>query len=122
MEYPSAWVHRVAFNLANSHFRRASALRRAHARFSAAQGSPESDFDTAEQVTVRESVASLPEKQRQALVLRYFADMSVRDVAEIMRCPENTVKTHTRRAIEALRGRALLDDATLPQEEDVHVD
>ena len=48
--------------------------------------------------------------QRQALILRYFADLSVRDTAAAMRCPENTVKTHTRRALEALRLSGLLDD------------
>ena len=40
-----------------------------------------------------------------------FADLSVRDTARAMRCPENTVKTHTRRALDALRSSGLLDDA-----------
>jgi DNA-directed RNA polymerase specialized sigma24 family protein len=35
----------------------------------------------------------------------------VRDAAAAMRCPENTVKTHTRRALDALRSSGVLDDA-----------
>ena len=31
------------------------------------------------------------------------------DTALVMSCPENTVKTHTRRALEALRERGLLE-------------
>ena len=60
---------------------------------------------------VRDALATLPTAQRQALILRYFADLSVRDTAAAMRCPENTVKTHTRRALDALRASGLLDDA-----------
>ena len=51
----------------------------------------------------------LPTRERTALVLRYFGDLSVREVAEIMRCPEGTVKTLTRRAIASLRDAGLMD-------------
>jgi RNA polymerase sigma factor (sigma-70 family) len=60
---------------------------------------------------VRDAVTALPVQQRAAIVLRYFAGMSVREVAEVMKCPENTVKTHTRRGLEALRRCGLVDDA-----------
>jgi RNA polymerase sigma-70 factor (ECF subfamily) len=58
---------------------------------------------------------ALSEPQRRALVLRYFSDLSVREVADVMRCPSNTVKTHTRRALEALRDAGLVDDETHPR-------
>ena len=48
--------------------------------------------------------------QCRAVILRYFADLSIRDVATVMGCPENTVKTHTRRALESLRRSGLVDD------------
>ena len=66
--------------------------------------------DEASAIAVRDALQRLPDVQRQALVLRYFADLSVREVARLMSCPENTVKTHTRRALEALRTQGLLDD------------
>jgi DNA-directed RNA polymerase specialized sigma24 family protein len=69
------------------------------------------DLDRASVLAVRDALATLPTAQRQALILRYFADLSVRDTAKAMRCPENTVKTHTRRALDALRASGLLDDA-----------
>ena len=105
---PSAWAHRVGFNLAKSHHRRGAAWRRLRTRAIPEAGRYESDEATAVGVAVRAAVAALPEPQRQALVLRYFADLSVHDVAAAMGCPENTVKTHTRRALESLRTRGLL--------------
>jgi RNA polymerase sigma factor (sigma-70 family) len=101
---PSAWAHRVAFNLAKSQFRRRFAHRRARSRMGVI-ARPEPDLASA--MAVRAAVAELPEPQRRALVLRYFADLPLREVAAVMNCPENTVKSHVRRAIEALRGAGL---------------
>ncbi len=103
----SAWAHRVAFNLAKSRFRRRAIERRLR-RLEPAE--PPSELDTAARMAVRDAVAALPELQRRALVLRYYADMPVRQVAALMGCPANTVKTHTRRALAALRDAGLLDD------------
>lgn len=108
-ESPSAWVHRVAINLANSHFRRRAVARRVAARLG---GDQETDViaDVASDVMIRVAVRSLPRREREALVLRYFADFSVREVAASMRCPEGTVKTLTRRGIERLRRSGLVED------------
>jgi RNA polymerase sigma factor (sigma-70 family) len=101
---PGAWAHRVAINLANSHFRRAGAEARAKRRLQTQrQRSAAPDIDLAAAVTIRRAVASLPRRQRTALVLRYFVDLPVRDVAAVMECPEGTVKTLTSNAIVSLR-------------------
>jgi RNA polymerase sigma factor (sigma-70 family) len=106
---PSAWAHRVAFNRAKSHGRRPATWARVQPR---AVDRPIGavDPDRATVLAVHDALATLSDAQRQALILRYFADLSVRDTAAAMRCPENTVKTHTRRALDALRASGLLDD------------
>jgi RNA polymerase sigma factor (sigma-70 family) len=97
---PGAWVHRVAINLANSFFRRRAAETRAKQRLQHQEtGRRPSDLDPAAAITIRTAVVSLPRRQRAALVLRYFLDMSVRDVATVMQCPEGTVKTLTSKGI-----------------------
>ena len=100
MASPEAWVHRVGINLANSVFRRKVIERRARA--SLARHPAEEAPDTAAAVAIREAVSRLPRRQKTALVLRYFADLSVADVAQLMDCPESTVKTLTRRALQRL--------------------
>jgi RNA polymerase sigma factor (sigma-70 family) len=106
---PSAWAHRVAFNLAKSNGRREATWRRLRPRFEV-PADHQVERNDADVVAVRQAVTDLPLQQRAVIVLRYFAGMSVREVAEVMRCPENTVKTHTRRGLEALRGHGLADD------------
>jgi RNA polymerase sigma-70 factor, ECF subfamily len=104
---PSAWAHRVAFNLAKSHGRREATWARLRVR--AVPGTELVDVDSTDALAVRAAVASLPTAQRQALILRYFADLSIAEVAAVMECPENTVKTHVRRACARLRVSGLLD-------------
>jgi RNA polymerase sigma-70 factor, ECF subfamily len=48
-------------------------------------------------------VASLPDKPRMAIILRYQEDMDLREVAEVMEIPINTVKSSIDRALELLR-------------------
>ena len=57
---------------------------------------------------VRDALARLPEEQRVAVVLRYFADISERDVAEILGVPPGTVKSRVSRGLAQL---AVLIDA-----------
>jgi RNA polymerase sigma-70 factor (sigma-E family) len=96
-----AWAYRVAVNLANSWWRRRLAERRALGRFTdRARGDP----DLADAVAVRRAVATLPRRQRTALVLRYYADLPVAEVAALMGCAPGTVKALTSQALRGLRG------------------
>lgn len=103
---PEAWTMRVAFNLARSRFRRAAVARRAMGRLRSG-GATDDDADPADAVAVRRAVLHLPDRQRQALVLRYYADLPVREVAALLGCPEGTVKTLTFQAIAGLRRAGL---------------
>jgi len=47
--------------------------------------------------------ADLSEAQRTVVILRYFNDLPVSEIAEIMDCSEPTVRTHLYRAIRKLR-------------------
>ena len=54
-------------------------------------------------------MGGLTEVQRIVVTLYYYEDRSVEDVSEVLGMPENTVKTHLRRAREALRSAWLRD-------------
>ncbi len=106
MANPDGWVYAVSFNLARSRYRRLAAERRAHARLSRRPDSTV-DHDHAEAVEVRAALGRLPQRQRQAVVCRYFLDLSAADTAMAMRCSVGTVKVHLRTALASLRESGL---------------
>ena len=63
-----------------------------------------------ERSAVIAALRDLPERQREALVLRYYADLSEAQIAAAMRISRGAVKSHTSRAMAALRA-ALEQDA-----------
>lgn len=102
MDAPQAWLHRVALNLAYSHYRRRRAERAALIRVGS-RPVHNDDSDTTSALAVRRAVAGLPKRQRTVLVLRFYSDLSVAQTAEAMHCAPGTVKSLTNRAITALR-------------------
>ena len=54
------------------------------------------------------ALRALPARQRAVVVLRYFDDLTERDTARALGCSIGTVKSHTARALTALRGSAHL--------------
>jgi RNA polymerase sigma factor (sigma-70 family) len=58
-----------------------------------------------EQRTVARAIGDLPDRQREALVLRYYLNMSEADTAEVMRVSRGTVKSATSRALAAIGQR-----------------
>ena len=104
MDAPEAWAYRVAFNLAASRYRRRSAERRARTRLGPADEQVH-EPDATDALAVRAAVASLPPRQRAAVILRYFADLSVDQTAEALQCAPGTVKSLTSQAIASLRDR-----------------
>jgi RNA polymerase sigma-70 factor (ECF subfamily) len=51
---------------------------------------------------IEEAIKTLPARQREAFLLRYWEEMNVEDTAAIMECSEGSVKTHCSRATHAL--------------------
>jgi RNA polymerase sigma-70 factor (sigma-E family) len=79
-------------------------------------GSDSSDLDATiwedrgadERMVLSTVLLRLPKRRRAVLVLRFWADLSVEQVAEILECPIGTVKSQTARGLADLR--ALLGD------------
>src|ERR1700727_966195 len=56
-----------------------------------------------ERSAVVSALRTLPARQREALVLRYYGDMSEAQIASVMGISRGAVKSHTARAMAALR-------------------
>ncbi len=53
--------------------------------------------------TICAMLADLPERQREAVVLRFFEDLSTEQTAAVMNCAEGTVKATLHQALRKLR-------------------
>lgn len=100
-ENPAGWTYRVGMNLANSAWRRKLIARRAHSH--RGHEVPVARDVSADDLAVRAAVESLPPRQRSVILLRYFADLPVEEVARHMRCRPGTVTALTSKAIAKLR-------------------
>jgi RNA polymerase sigma factor (sigma-70 family) len=61
------------------------------------EGSPE------DRLVLLRALTSVPPRQRAALVLRFWEDLSVEDTARAMGCSTGNVKSQTARGLDALR-------------------
>ena len=74
--------------------------------FVGTQGTPSSVGSTGrpveydpDAIAVRDALWALPQRQREALVLRYFAGLLDREIADAMGCPVGTVKSLIHRGL-----------------------
>ena len=106
---PGAYVRRAVINQTNSRFRRL-ALEGRHSRTKSGdlRGERAPDDHLADQQLLIAALRRLPDRQRTALVLRYYDDLSVADTAAAMGVSVGTVKSTVARGLVSLR-RAMED-------------
>lgn len=95
---PAAWVRRVAYNLANSRWRR----NRVALAFSRRQREEYLDGPSPDRVALARALATIPPNHRRAIVLHYLADLSVAEIAAQEDTAEGTVKAWLSRGRAAL--------------------
>ncbi|HEV2633892.1 MAG TPA: SigE family RNA polymerase sigma factor [Actinocrinis sp.] len=61
------------------------------------------DPDPAESLDLLAALGAVPPRQRAAIVLRYYCDLSVEETADLLACSPGTVKSQTSRGLAALR-------------------
>jgi RNA polymerase sigma-70 factor (ECF subfamily) len=101
IESLNAWVTTVALNQARSGIRRVMAERRARSRLG---HEPVVETPTGDRIDVERALSTLPRRQRETLVLRYYLQLDTREVAAALGVNEGTVKS------ALFRARATLAD------------
>lgn len=96
------WLYRIAYNEFCSH------SRHTHEQRLGDEAPPDEASEGSEraadaQMTVQAALQLLPVPERTAITLFYIEDLPIKKIARVMDTPENTVKSHLRRAKEKLR-------------------
>jgi RNA polymerase sigma-70 factor (sigma-E family) len=100
-----AYLRRTIVNLFTSHLRRLR-LERAELKRRAAEARPRiEDPDPRIHDDLWSNVRTLPERQRAAIVLRFYEDLSERETAEILGCSTGAVNSLVAHAMVTLRER-----------------
>ncbi len=97
------YLRRTVVNLANSHFRHAK-VERAYLDREGRNLRPLADPDVDARQDMWRNLLRLPERQRAALVLRFYEDLTEVQIAEVLGCPLGTVKSLVSRGLGRLRG------------------
>jgi RNA polymerase sigma-70 factor (ECF subfamily) len=108
LDRPAAWLYVVAMNHLRDGWRRERREPHWDAGLDAPATDPSGGVTTA--LSVREAITTLPPRQREAVVLRYLADLPLADVAEAMGCAVGTVKATLHHALGSLRIELEEDD------------
>jgi RNA polymerase sigma factor (sigma-70 family) len=106
---PKAWAYRAVYRIAMDEHR----LRRRVAglvRHLAERRRPESEVPATERIAVWAEVDRLPPRQRQVIQLRYRADLSFTEIADVLGISASAARTHATLAMATMRSR--LDHAT----------
>ena len=112
----TAWLKRIAVNLGRNHLAR---RRNATVSLSECEEVLAADrrtdpmalaMDAVLHTAIRQAIQSLPDDQKRPLILRYFAGMTVPQIAAVMQVPEGTVKSRLFHGLRRIRQQIETDD------------
>jgi RNA polymerase sigma-70 factor (sigma-E family) len=94
-----SYLRRIALNLRLDRRRKASRSR----GIQPSTPVPDHAGEIDERQVLWAALGELPERQRACLVLRFYEDLSEREVASLIGCSVGSVKSHTHRGLKRLR-------------------
>lgn len=104
---PQQWMRTVMRRVWWRHVRRErerSPRERLHARHEAITATDEVVARTQLEQLVRQAVLELPDPYRRTIIMRFFEDLPVREIARREAIPSETVRTRIKRGYARLRG------------------
>jgi RNA polymerase sigma-70 factor (sigma-E family) len=98
-----AYLRRTVVNLSKNHFRRRAVERRFLARAAEPEPVPGPEGASIDRHTIVHALGRLPQRQRAAIVLRYYEDLPEDTIASVLRCRPATVRSLVARGVQTLR-------------------
>lgn len=105
-----AYLRRSIVNMFTSHLRRRRLERLELRRQRSAREREQRDVDFAERDAMWTALQGLPTRQRAAVVLRYYEDLSERETADVLGCSLGAANQLVARGIATLRVRSRGED------------
>ena len=97
-----AWLYRVAANACYSFFRKQKTeLKCFERQLKEVTDNPGPDFT--EELRIQRLLNELPDYQRIVVALKFYEQMTYRDIAEVLCCPVGTVKSRMHEGLKKLR-------------------
>ena len=109
LDSPQSYLYMIATNLVRDHWRKAERERRAIRSVTAGAALDELAYP-AQDVDVRNLLASLPPRLRDPFLLHYYAGFGIKEIAALLKRPEGTIKA------DLYHARAKLKEALAERE------
>lgn len=102
-DYFSTWITRILINTAISHLRKRKRTIPMNQEIMNTLRASSMNMDV--QLDLLNALEEIEEKYKTVLLLRYYRDYTVTQIAQILKCPEGTVKTNIRRGLARLKAK-----------------
>jgi RNA polymerase sigma factor (sigma-70 family) len=99
-----AYLRRAVVNACTSHFRHRK-VEAAYLRRESRPTAPIDEPDHARRDELRSALRALPARQRAAVVLRYYGDLSEQQTGDALGCSAAAIRSMVARAMQTLRER-----------------
>ncbi len=99
-QYFTTWLTRILLNYCNDELKKRKRLLVSDDLISLMGTEHQSSW-----LEVEDVIAKLDSKTRQVIELKYVHDFKIKEIAEILDCPEGTVKTWLHKGLQELRGQ-----------------
>ncbi|WLD94297.1 sigma-70 family RNA polymerase sigma factor [Alkalihalobacillus sp. AL-G] len=98
--YFSTWISRILINAALDFIKKNNRA----IPFSDVDGfRKDQNLRIEEKLDLLEAIERLEVQYKTVIIFRYYKDLSIKQIAEVLKCPEGTVKTRLHRAINQLK-------------------
>ncbi len=100
-EYMKTWFYRILINTALDFLRKKKKIVQVDEDFFSANN--EVHTDTYYDMDLHRALDNLPDNYKSIIILRFFEDLKIQEIARVLDMNENTVKTRLYKSLEILR-------------------